>query len=201
MSMSFHPAGTGVAPCGRASPRRHRSALGNHLQGSRVDAVALSGGPGPVVEDVAEVAAAAPADDLGADHPMAGIGAQLHRLQVGGLVEARPAGARVELGVRSEELRAAAGAVVRARLMALPVPSAERRLGAPLAEDGVPPGAEPLPPFGIAQGNGTGALGHGRSSGYGFAPSASPRKPRARASGPSILTSPMPTTSSRPGRW
>src|SRR5256714_615523 len=77
------------------------------VQRGRVDAVALTSRTGPVVEDVAEVPSAVAADDLGAVHEVAVVGPQLDRLGDGRLGEARPAGARVELGVGVEQLRAA----------------------------------------------------------------------------------------------
>src|SRR4051812_43355689 len=44
------------------------------LQRQRVNAVALAGRQGAVVEDVAEMAAAVAAGDLGPDHAVAGVG-------------------------------------------------------------------------------------------------------------------------------
>src|ERR1700722_17418251 len=74
-----------------------------------VDALALVGRRRTVREDVAEMAAAAAAIHLGADHAVAPVldglgGAGL------GIVEARPAGAALELGVRLEQGLAAARA-------------------------------------------------------------------------------------------
>src|ERR1035438_3561626 len=76
-----------------------------------VDAVALGGrasiNTGPVVEDVTEMSAAVTADDLGAAHEQAVVRAQLDRFGHRRLCEARPARARVELGVSREQHRRA----------------------------------------------------------------------------------------------
>ena len=86
--------------------------FGVEVQRAAVDAVAQAGRVRAVVEDVAQVAAAALADDLGALHEEAVVGPGLDRLVVHRVEEARPAGAGVELGVRVEQLRAAALAAV-----------------------------------------------------------------------------------------
>src|SRR6185312_6733903 len=75
-----------------------------------VHAVAQAGGLGAVGEDVAEVAAAAGAADLGAVHEEAAVGLGGDVRRVDRREEARPAGAGVELGVRGEERQAAGGA-------------------------------------------------------------------------------------------
>jgi hypothetical protein len=62
---------------------------------------------------VAEVPAAALADNLGALHEEAVVGAQLDVLGVLGLVEAGPAGARFKLGLGVKELGTARSAGVR----------------------------------------------------------------------------------------
>ena len=73
---------------------------GVELERARVDAVAQAARVArAVVEDVAEVAAAAAADDLGAAHEQRVVRARLDRGGDGRLGEARPAGAGVELGV------------------------------------------------------------------------------------------------------
>ena len=80
------------------------------LQRRGVDAVAEPRGLGPVLEDVAEVAVAGGAPHLGARHEEAPVGLRVHRAGVDRLPEAGPPGARIELGARREEGRAAAGA-------------------------------------------------------------------------------------------
>src|SRR5262245_1948542 len=109
------------------------------LEGQRagVDAVALPGRGRPVVEDVAQVATAAAADHLGAAHEQAVVRPQLDRLGDRGLVEARPPGARVELGVRAEQLAAAAGAPVEAVGVVVDVLTGEGALGVGLAQHAV----------------------------------------------------------------
>src|SRR5581483_5459306 len=87
------------------------------LERTGVHAVALAGRCGAVREEMAEMAAAAAAQHLGADHAVAVVLDQLDVGVRGRLVEARPAGAGLELGVRAEELGAAARAAVRAVLL------------------------------------------------------------------------------------
>src|SRR5690349_18265280 len=82
---------------------------GNELERRAVHAVAQPGRPGPVVEDVAEVSAAAPAVHFGAQHAERAVAALGHSVRQR-LPEARPAGAAVELGSRREQLELAAGA-------------------------------------------------------------------------------------------
>ena len=74
------------------------------LQRAGVDAVALAGRVRAVVEDVAQVAAAARADDLGAPHEEAVVGPGLDPVVGHRVPEARPPGAGVELGVGAEQL-------------------------------------------------------------------------------------------------
>lgn len=91
--------------------------VGREVQADAVDAVALVGGRGEALalEDVAQVASAVGADDLGAGHAkgvvrMAGHGAR-DAVKVGG-----PAASRLELVRRLVQRRLAAGARVDARL-------------------------------------------------------------------------------------
>src|SRR4051794_10176554 len=86
------------------------------LESGGVDAIAQAGRVRAVGEHVAEVAAAAGTQHLGALHEEAAVGLLVDRLFGGGRRESGPAAARVVLGVGGEELRAAAGAHVRARL-------------------------------------------------------------------------------------
>src|SRR3954451_21097957 len=112
--------------------------VGVQLQRRRVDAVAQAARvTRAVFEDVAEVAAAAPADDLRAGHPVRDVAPGLHRLGHRGLGERRPAGPRLELRVRREQLRAAAGAAVHAVVVTVPVLAGERTLRPGLPEYGV----------------------------------------------------------------
>src|SRR5215211_474503 len=117
------------------------------VQRTGIEAVALAGGLGAVVEDVAQVAAAAGADDLRALHEEASVGSQLHRVRLGRLPERGPAGAGVELCVGAEQLLAAGAAAVDAVLVVVPVGACERALGALLAEHVVLVGRELLAPL------------------------------------------------------
>jgi len=99
------------------------------LQGRRVDAVAQAGGPRAVVEDVAQVAAAGRAHDLGPAHEERAVGLGVHRLGGRRLVERGPPGAGLELRVRVEQLRPAPRTPVRAGPMLVPQLPAERPLG------------------------------------------------------------------------
>ena len=69
----------------------------------------------------------------------------------GRLVEARPSGARVELRVGLEQLRAAPGAQIRAVVLHVDVLTGERTLGAVLAEDLVLLGRQPIAPLLIGE--------------------------------------------------
>ena len=60
---------------------------GVEVEREGVDAVALVGGRGPIVEDVAKVAAARLAHDFGAHHAVAVVGTQLDRFGVSRLGE------------------------------------------------------------------------------------------------------------------
>src|SRR3954453_18160273 len=100
---------------------------------------------GPVREDVSEVAAAARAEHLGADHPVADVRLLLDRARR--RRERGPAAARGVLRVRVEQLGAAAGADVRPGLERVVVLAAERALGALLPEHAVLLVGELLPPL------------------------------------------------------
>src|ERR1700741_4669480 len=65
---------------------------------------------GPVREHVAEMAAAAGADFLDADHPIAGVAQAADVPFIEGTEEARPAGARVEFCARSKQWQSAEAA-------------------------------------------------------------------------------------------
>src|SRR5262249_19987142 len=85
-------------------------------------------------EDVTQVTVAASAANLGPPHEPAVVHRGRHRLGRDRLVEARPAGSRVELRLRAEQALAAAGAPVHPRLLAVVGLARERPLGAVLAE-------------------------------------------------------------------
>jgi hypothetical protein len=134
IAVAFWPVGGGVG-----SGRLGSGRLGRRLerQRARVDAVPVPGRRGPVVEDVPEVTAAAPADDFRAPHEQAVVRPQFHRLCDGRLVEARPSRARLELRVRCEQLASAACAPVVAVVVVLHVLAGERPLGVGLPEHAI----------------------------------------------------------------
>src|SRR5271155_2892027 len=109
--------------------------VGRERQRRRVDAVALTGRPGAVVEDMAQVPAAGAADDLGAAHEQAVVRAQLNGLGDSGLGEAGPTGTGLELGTGPEQGRPAAGAAVLTGGLVVDVLAREGRLGAGLPQD------------------------------------------------------------------
>src|SRR5262245_9398208 len=106
------------------------------LQGEAdgVDAVAgVLRGVALAVEAVPEVRGAAGAADLDPDHAVRAVLDVSDRAR-DGLVEARPAAVRVELGVAVEQGRPAGPAVVRAPGLGVHVLAGERGLGARLAQ-------------------------------------------------------------------
>src|SRR5450432_1013435 len=103
-------------------------------QRGRVDAEALAARAGPVVEDVAQVAAAARARDLDAPHAVRAVGLGGDGVLGRRRREAGPAGARVVLRVGREQLGAAARAQVRRLVVRVPVRARERGLGALLPQ-------------------------------------------------------------------
>src|SRR4029077_15384214 len=119
------------------------------LERAAVEAVAQARRIRAVVEHVPEVTAAAGAADLGAGHSVGGVGEHLYVLGQGRLVEARPAGARLELRVGAEQRSAAPGAVVHAIFLDIPVLAGERALGALLAQHLVLLGRELVTPLGV----------------------------------------------------
>src|SRR5262249_57029821 len=142
---------------------------GLERQRARIDAVPLTSRLGTVVEDVAKVAAAAAAHDLGTPHDQAVVRPQLDRLGDRGLVEARPAGARVELGVRAEQPGATAGAPVEAVLAGAHVRTGERHLRVRLTQHAVLQWGQFLAPLLVRLGDlaGGGCLGAGTSLAHG----------------------------------
>src|SRR6266566_1444261 len=77
-----------------------------------------------------EMPAAVAADDLRATHEQTVVRTQLDRLGDGGLGEAGPAGAGVELRVGAEQPRPAGSAPILAGVLVVGVLAGERRLGA-----------------------------------------------------------------------
>src|SRR5689334_16037926 len=116
------------APSARLRPRRMEH------QREAVHAIAQAGRLRAVVEDVAEMAAAAAAMHLGAQHAegtvLGGADGVFERL-----VEARPAGPAFELGIGGEQRQVATGAGEDALAMLLEERAGAGALGALLAQD------------------------------------------------------------------
>ena len=71
-----------------------------------------AGRMGSVVEDVAQMGLALVAHDLDPPHAVARVGHFAHGLAIDRLPEARPTGAGIELGLGTEQRRAAADATI-----------------------------------------------------------------------------------------
>jgi hypothetical protein len=112
-----------------ASPGRGRREFQRHA----VHAIAQAGRLRAVVEDVAEMAAAAMARDRSPRHAERAVGRFVDRL-VERRPKARPAGAAFEFGLRREQRKVAAGTGERAVAMLLEQFAGERPLGAFLAQ-------------------------------------------------------------------
>src|SRR5437867_6980436 len=100
-----------------------------------------------------KVRPAVAAEDLSSAHEEAVVGAQLHRLQVGRLVEAGPASTRIELRLRAEQLRATGGATVGAVRLGMNVLATEWPFRPLRPQDVVLLRAQLGAPFGIGLGN------------------------------------------------
>src|SRR5207249_3345451 len=124
-----------------------------------VDAVAQSSGIRAVREDVAQVAAAGCAENLGPPHSVRGVDARLDAVEGRWLEEARPTGSGVELRLRAEELGAAPGTAVDAGVFGIDIRACERALGAGLTEHVILLRSQTLAPFGV----GDGGFAHGSS--------------------------------------
>src|SRR6185295_9789943 len=119
---------------------------GPELERQAVHAIAQAGGLRPVVEHVADMAAATRAQHFGALHQQAAI----RMLDDGAgqwAPEARPAGAAFELGCRAEQRQRAAGAGKRPLAMLIEQRTGERPLGTRLAKDRVALRPEELLPL------------------------------------------------------
>src|SRR5688572_1049250 len=125
-----------MANPGRARWLRSPDLLLRHeTQRRRVPAVALARGTRPVVEDVAEMRAAAGAHHLDPFHHQGPVGVRLDVLGGNGGEEAGPARARVELRVRAEEVGATGHALVETVAVLVPGLSREGPLRALLPGD------------------------------------------------------------------
>ena len=126
-----------------------RRRVGRELQRDAVDAVAQAGRRRPVLEDMAEMAAAAPAMHLGARHQqgVVGLGADGFRQRA---IEARPAGPAVVFRLRCEQ-RQIAGCTGECALAFLVIERARARdLGAVQAQHLVLRLAEDRAPLAVA---------------------------------------------------
>src|SRR5580692_1669602 len=103
-------------------------------QRKAVHAVAQAGRLRPVVEDVTEMAAAAAAMNFGPQHPEGAVFGLADRV-VERLIEARPAGAALEFGLRGEQRQVAAGAGEDAPAVLLQKRARTGAFGAFLAQD------------------------------------------------------------------
>src|SRR6516164_339274 len=99
-----------------------------------IHAIAQPGGLRAIVENVAEMAAAAAAMHLGAGHEEAAVGLRLDRL-LDRRRKARPSRSAVELGIGGEQRLAATGAVVDALAVFLVERARAGALGAVLAQN------------------------------------------------------------------
>src|SRR4051794_36188899 len=113
--------------------RRRRCRRMEH-QRKTVDAIAQARGLRAVVEDVAEMAAAAAAMHFGAQHAKGAV-LDLADGIFDRLVEARPAGAALELGVGGKQRQVAAGAGEDALAVLFQQRAGARPFGAVLAQD------------------------------------------------------------------
>ena len=128
---------------GRRWPR-----AGWNTSAKTVDAVAQAGRLRPVVEDVAEMAAAAAAMHFGAQHAEGAVLGLADRV-FERLVEARPAGAALEFRLGGEQRQVAAGAGEDALAMLLEQRAGARPLGALLAQDLILLRRQLRAPFGV----------------------------------------------------
>src|SRR5262245_26767738 len=112
----------------------------------------------PVLEHVAEMAAAATAVYFRAHHAEAAIGRGLDRAR-NRIVEARPASAALELGLGDEQRLRAAGARKRAGTLLIVERAAAGRFGAVPAHDRILLGREQAAPFFLGVGDRIGLAG------------------------------------------
>src|SRR2546430_5780145 len=113
-----------------------------------VDAIAQAGRLRSVVEDMAEMAAAAAAMHLGGGHAEGAVLGLAERI-FQRLIEARPAGAAFEFGVGRKQRQVAAGAGEDALAMLLQERARSRPFGAVLTQDIVLLRRQLRAPFGI----------------------------------------------------
>src|SRR6516225_10658920 len=137
--------------------------LGLEVHGHAVDAIAQMRRRGPVVEHVAEMAAATAAMHLGAHHAIASIGRAFDRT-LDRVVEARPTRAALEFLLRYEQRLAAAGAGERARALLVVERAAAGRFGPVSAQHLVLLAREQTAPLLVRVGDCKPLVVHGSSS-------------------------------------
>src|SRR5262249_11566339 len=115
-----------------------------------------------VLENMAEMAAAAAAVHLGAHHAVAAVGRGLDR-SANRIVEARPSGAALEFLLRGEQLLPAGDAGKRPGPLLVIERATPRRLGAVSPHDSVLLRREQLAPLRVAVGDGILLAVHGRA--------------------------------------
>src|SRR5438105_463874 len=123
---------------------------GAEIERDAVQAIAQPGRLRPVLENMAEMPAAAAAMHLGAGHEEAAVGVGLHPV-LERRREARPAGAAVELGAGIEQRLAAAGAVIDPGAVLLVERARPGALGTVLAQHPVLLGRQAPAPLLVAQ--------------------------------------------------
>src|SRR5690606_26611776 len=132
---------------GAARSARASCSLRLEAQRGRVDAVTKTGRTRPVGEHVPEVRAATRASDLVAHVSERAVLVRADRLRPDRLIEARPAGARVVLRLRAEEMLSADDAEILPGILERVVLARERPLRAALLRDVVLLRSEPALQF------------------------------------------------------
>src|SRR5262249_43556550 len=142
------PAAKAAHPRPMEKPRSSRS-VGQEFQGHAVDAVAQPRGRRAVLEDMAQMSAAAPAMHLGTWQQQQVVGGGADRVRQRP-IEARPAGLAVVFGFRREQRKIAARAGKRAFALLVVERARARGLGAVPTQDVVLRLAEDGSPFAVA---------------------------------------------------
>src|SRR3954469_8603068 len=123
-----------AAPGSMTEPDAPQGLFGFELQRRGIDAVAQARRPRAVGEDMTEMAAALGAQHLGADHAVTDVPLLIDMALGGGLGEARPAAAGIELRVGLEQHIAAAGAGIGTGAVVVLIFAGEGTLGRLLAQ-------------------------------------------------------------------
>src|SRR5712691_772273 len=105
----------------RRRPLTDRSVLLLKIERGRVHAIAQTARLRAVREDVPQVGIALSAQRFHAPHSVAGVLFRAYLARINRSIKARPAGPRLELRIRLEQLRAAARATVQALFVVVPI--------------------------------------------------------------------------------